>query len=162
MACEAFGAAGLHQYEISNFAREGHASRHNLKYWRRQPYVGFGLDAHSMLRTDGGAVRFANADDLDAYMAASSVRAVPEVDFVGREQAFEESLFLGLRLNEGVCLNELRGRFGEAMMRSVMPALIECECAGLIGMKERRVRLTARGRMVSNEVFSRLLIEVAA
>ena len=67
-ACDTFGAAGLHQYEISNFAREGHASRHNLKYWRRQPYVGFGLDAHSMLRTEAGAVRFANTSDLDAYL----------------------------------------------------------------------------------------------
>ena len=163
-ACEAFDAAGIRQYEISNFAREGYSSRHNLKYWRRQPYIGFGLDAHSMLPTENGAIRFANTDDLDAYIGGPFAPNVvlPEVEIISTEQAFEESLFLGLRLNEGVCLNELRGRFGEAMMRSVMPALIECECAGLIGMKERRVRLTARGRMVSNEVFSRLLIEVAA
>src|ERR1017187_1674012 len=50
-ACEWLEAAGVKQYEISNFAREGHASRHNMKYWRREPYVGYGLDAHSMLRT---------------------------------------------------------------------------------------------------------------
>ena len=162
MACEAFGAAGLHQYEISNFAREGHASRHNLKYWRRQPYVGFGLDAHSMLRTDGGAVRFANADDLDAYMAASSGRAVPEVDFVGREQAFEESLFLGLRLNAGVNLGVLRGEFGAAMVQQAMPALWEVRDAGLLEWEADWIRLTARGRLVSNEVFSRLLIGAAA
>jgi oxygen-independent coproporphyrinogen-3 oxidase len=162
MACEAFGAAGLHQYEISNFAREGHASRHNLKYWRRQPYVGFGLDAHSMLRMDGGAVRFANADDLDAYMAASSGRAVPEVDFVGREQAFEESLFLGLRLNAGVNLGVLRGEFGAAMVQQAMPALWEVRDAGLLEWEADWIRLTARGRLVSNEVFSRLLIGAAA
>ncbi len=64
------GGHGLAQYEISNFARTGSESRHNLKYWRRQPYLGFGLDAHSMLRTRAGAaVRFAVTDDLDAYLS---------------------------------------------------------------------------------------------
>ena len=58
----------MRQYEISNFAREGSASRHNLKYWRREPYVGFGLDAHSMLRNGAGGVRWANGDDLDEYL----------------------------------------------------------------------------------------------
>jgi oxygen-independent coproporphyrinogen III oxidase len=158
MACEAFGAAGLHQYEISNFAREGHASRHNLKYWRRQPYVGFGLDAHSMLRTEAGAVRFANADDLDAYTCGT----VLEADLVGREEAFEESLFLGLRLNAGVNLGGLRGEFGAAMVLDAMPALLEVQDAGLLELEADWIRLTARGRLVSNEVFSRLLIGAAA
>jgi len=71
-ACAAFDAAGLQQYEISNFAREGHRSRHNLKYWLRQPYLGIGLDAHSMLMTDTGALRFANTSDLDEYLAAAA------------------------------------------------------------------------------------------
>ena len=70
---------GLAQYEISNFARAGSESRHNLKYWRRQPYLGFGLDAHSMLNTRaGGALRFAATDDLDAYLAGTGApRARP-------------------------------------------------------------------------------------
>ena len=59
-ACEWLAMPGVRQYEISNFAREGHASRHNMKYWRREPYVGFGLDAHSMLRSGDDALRFAN------------------------------------------------------------------------------------------------------
>lgn len=169
-ACEAFAAAGLQQYEISNFAREGHRSRHNLKYWRREPYAGFGLDAHSMLRTDGGAVRFANGDDLDGYFeggetgSAALKRFGPaalEVEVVGSEQAFEESLFLGLRLNEGVELDALRGRFGEAMMGAVMPALLEVREAGLLEMENGWARLTGRGRMASNEVFSRLLVASA-
>ncbi|HEU5340944.1 radical SAM family heme chaperone HemW [Edaphobacter sp.] len=162
-ACGVFEPAGMDQYEISNFAHEGHCSRHNLKYWRRQPYIGFGLDAHSMLPTEAEAVRFANTDDLDAYIGGPFAprAAVPEVEVISTEQAFEESLFLGLRLNEGVKLDGLRSQFGEAMVRSVMPALLECEGAGLIEMKGRRVRLTARGRIVSNEVFSRLLVEVA-
>ena len=72
MACEQFDAVGLRQYEISNFARQGHASRHNLKYWQRQPYIGFGLDAHSMLLTDAGAVRFANTSDMDVYLGRTA------------------------------------------------------------------------------------------
>jgi oxygen-independent coproporphyrinogen-3 oxidase len=67
-ACAAFEDAGVHQYEISNFARPGYRSRHNLKYWERQPYLGFGLDAHSMLKAGDGAVRFANTRDLDEYL----------------------------------------------------------------------------------------------
>jgi oxygen-independent coproporphyrinogen-3 oxidase len=169
-ACDAFGAEGLQQYEISNFAREGHRSRHNLKYWRRQPYVGFGLDAHSMLRAGEGAVRFANTDDLDAYLGNAGAdatdlkmfaQAAPEVDVIGVAQAFEEALFLGLRLNEGVDLDVLRGEFGKAMVMDAMPALGEVRDAGLLEMEAGWVRLTMRGRMVSNEVFSRLLFVTA-
>lgn len=170
LACDVLGTNGVAQYEISNFARAGHQSRHNLKYWQRQPYLGFGLDAHSMLLTEGGATRFANTSDLDVYSgeaAASSALslrlydtavAVPEVDSIGETQAFEESLFLGLRLNAGVSLQELRSQFGEAMLHEALPALYEVRDAGLLEMTADRLRLTDRGRMVSNEVFSRLLL----
>jgi oxygen-independent coproporphyrinogen-3 oxidase len=173
-ACDALGAAGVHQYEISNFAKLGHRSRHNLKYWQRDPYVGFGLDAHSMLRTGGGAVRFANTSDLDQYLGEAAVAtpfqllesppqtAASEVDTVGRDEAFEESLFLGLRLNEGVDLNRLREEFGEAMFQGAMPSLLEVQEAGLLDLSADRIRLTPQGRLVSNEVFSRLLIPTAA
>jgi oxygen-independent coproporphyrinogen-3 oxidase len=173
-ACALLDAAGVHQYEISNFARTGHRSRHNLKYWERLPYVGFGLDAHSMLHAGEGAVRFANTSDLDQYlgnaaeitpfrMMESVERAVaPEVDVVGRDAAFEESLFLGLRLVEGVDLNKLRSQFGEVMLQDAMPALLEVRDAGLLELSVDRMRLTPQGRLVSNEVFSRLLVTAAA
>lgn len=170
MACEQLDAAGLGQYEISNFALQGYASRHNLKYWQRLPYVGFGLDAHSMLLTDIGAVRFANTSDMDAYIdrPESAFRQVsqrvaePDFDVINLERAFEEALFLGLRLNEGVDLRLLRGQFGEAMVQDALPALFEVREAGLLEMESDRIRLTARGRMISNEVFSRLLVPSAA
>jgi oxygen-independent coproporphyrinogen III oxidase len=173
-ACAALDAAGVHQYEISNFARDGHRSRHNLKYWQRQPYIGFGLDAHSMLLTDSGAARFANTSDLDEYLGDAPeetpfrlLESAPnatadEVDLIGRDEAFEESLFLGLRLNEGVDLNHLQGQFGDAMLRDAMPALLEVRDAGLLELADERIRLTPQGRLVSNEVFSRLLIPSAA
>lgn len=161
-ACEAFEAAGMYQYEISNFARNRHRSRHNLKYWQRKPYIGFGLDAHSMLPTETGAVRFANTDDMDAYAVGPFVprAAVSEVEVIGPKEAFEESLFLGLRLNEGVSLDLLRRRFGEAMLRRVGDGLLECSEAGLVEVQHEWARLTARGRMLSNEVFGRLLLDV--
>ena len=170
LACHVLHTDGLAQYEISNFARAGHQSRHNLKYWHRQPYLGFGLDAHSMLLIDGGAVRFANTSDLDAYSGDSSNPSTPdlkifeapppapEVEAIAAPAAFEESLFLGLRLNAGVSLHELRSQFGEAMLRDTLPAMQEVRDAGLLELDENRIRLTDRGRMVSNEVFSRLLL----
>jgi oxygen-independent coproporphyrinogen-3 oxidase len=173
LACAAFRAAGVEQYEISNFARPGHRSRHNLKYWKRQPYMGFGLDAHSMLRTNSGAVRFANTSDLDEYLGnaaptpfrmleSASNTTPPDFDTIERDEAFEESLFLGLRLNEGVDLNQLRNQFGDDLLNDAMPALREVRDAGLLELNSDTMRLTARGRVISNEVFSRLLTSAAA
>jgi oxygen-independent coproporphyrinogen-3 oxidase len=164
-ACEWLEAGGVRQYEISNFAREGKKSRHNVKYWRREPYVGFGLDAHSMLRTSEGAVRWANTSDLDGYLADGpddfGLRApvvAPEVEVVDTVRVFEEAMFLGLRLNEGVDMDVLRAEFGEGLMRDAVAAMDDVEEAGLVERERSWVRLTARGRMASNEVFSRLLV----
>jgi oxygen-independent coproporphyrinogen III oxidase len=173
-ACTALDAAGVYQYEISNFARDGHRSRHNLKYWQRQPYIGFGLDAHSMLLTGSGAARFANTSNLDEYLGdvaeespfrlleSAPKATASEVDRIGRDEAFEESLFLGLRLNKGVDLNHLCSQFGDSMLSDAMPALLEVCDAGLLELTDERIRLTPQGRLVSNEVFSRLLIPSAA
>jgi oxygen-independent coproporphyrinogen-3 oxidase len=169
-ACAVLNAGGVRQYEISNFAREGHTSRHNLKYWKRLPYLGFGLDAHSMLPACDGAVRFQNVDDLDVYMESSSgdltvlpkAAIRPEAEFVGREAAFEESLFLGLRLVEGIDLKDLCREFGRERVASVMQGMEESREAGLIEMHGDRIFLTDRGRMASNEVFSRLLVPSSA
>lgn len=170
VGCEMLGEGGVLQYEISNFARAGYESRHNTKYWRRQPYIGFGLDAHSMLPADAYAVRFQNADDLDVYMSGDKQAPLKmlrqdrcaEVRRVGREEAFEESLFLGLRMNAGVDLQVLRDAFGESMVESVIPAVHEAREAGFVVLDGDRLRLTLRGRMASNEVFSRLLVTRAA
>ncbi len=167
IGCEILNGDGMRQYEISNFAREGYASRHNMKYWRRLPYLGFGLDAHSMLPAGEDAVRFQNVDDLDVYMgdAAQGPLAIfadkekrPEPEWVGREAAFEESLFLGLRLIEGVDLGSLREKFGQAMVAGAMPGLSDAREAGFLAGHGDRIWLTARGRLASNEVFSRLLV----
>lgn len=163
VACAALEAGGVSQYEISNFARAGHASRHNVKYWRREAYLGFGLDAHSMLQTATGAVRFANGSELDAYMAAGGpfrmLGGQEEVaDFVTRHAAFEEALFLGLRMNDGVRLEDLRVGFGAGLVEAVGASVEELCGAGLMQVEGGVMQLTGRGRMASNEVFSRLLV----
>src|SRR6202008_4401186 len=103
MACERLNAAGVTQYEISNFARAGCESRHNLKYWTRQPYLGFGVDAHSMLKANSAeleAVRFSTSDGLEEYLAKATLNRTS----VSQQEALEESFFLGLRLTSGVNL----------------------------------------------------------
>jgi oxygen-independent coproporphyrinogen-3 oxidase len=156
-ACDLLAAHGVMQYEISNFAQAGFQSRHNRKYWQRDPYLGFGLDAHSMLYLhDGGAVRFANSADMEAYLADGEAK-LPEVELVDTDAAFEESLFVGLRMVEGVALDALEQEFGRARMVAVRPAMMELADAGLLVLNGSRAALTPHGRIVSNEVFGRLL-----
>ena len=151
-ACEWLDAGGVRQYEISNFARAGGASRHNRKYWERADYLGFGLDAHSMLRDGAGGVRWAYGRELDGWAERSAER-------VDVDAAFEESLFLGLRLVEGVSLKALRGEFGGERLTEMLEGVGEMVDAGLCGVSAERLWLTGPGRMASNEVFGRLLLE---
>src|SRR6202034_4518716 len=105
------GQNGLRQYEISNFARSGRQSCHNLKYWRRQPYLGFGLDAHSMLRTpEGSALRFSNTAVLPEYLRGQE--GAEEVRRLSPAEELEEAWFLGLRLKQGVAWHDLAAEFG--------------------------------------------------
>jgi len=156
-ACERLSAAGIEQYEISNFARAGFESKHNLKYWTRQPYLGFGVDAHSMLPAGNGqaeSVRLATTDDYDRFFVAADCKASP----VSAEQALEEAFFLGLRLNRGVDLVHLRqefgtdaGKFDARVARHVALGMLDDSCGSL--------RLTPRGRLLSNEVFGSFIGE---
>ncbi|SPE45078.1 Putative oxygen-independent coproporphyrinogen III oxidase (fragment) [Candidatus Sulfotelmatobacter sp. SbA7] len=179
------------QYEISNFARaasptQNNESRHNLKYWTRQPYLGFGVDAHSFLAVDPlQAIRFATPDSLDAYMN----RAPHTVTPVSAQAAIEECFFLGLRLNRGIDLAEIGFWEGHDFSRATNTAgktaalaaeagrvrqeefgpsdVVVWESAirqslhdGLLEQQGTTLRLTARGRLLSNEVFARFLTDV--
>lgn len=154
-ACQRLEEAGIRQYEISNFAREGRESRHNLKYWRRHPYMGFGVDAHSMLRADTEveAVRFATSDSLEDYIAANPLTRTA----VSREAALEESFFLGLRLNEGVDLRQVARQFGENDLQIFPEVVADLVNDGLLQRQAEVIRLTPRGRLLSNEVFGRFI-----
>jgi len=156
MGCEALEAAGVAQYEISNFARHGLESSHNLKYWTRQPYLGFGVDAHSMLKSVGRepeALRFSTSDSLDQYTGGTSLHK----SIVTQANALEENFFLGLRLNRGVDLREIADKFGCDAVAQVYPIIKQLESDGLVDASGNVVRLTPRGRLLSNEVFQRFL-----
>ena len=155
-ACEKLEAAGVPQYEISNFAREGFQSRHNLKYWTRQPYLGFGVDAHSMLPSASGneeGVRFATSESLEKYVAGAPLQRT----VVSQATAMEESFFLGLRLNEGVDLREIARSFGQPAVEQCEPRVSELIDQRLLERAGNRLRLTPRGRLLSNEVFQAFL-----
>ncbi len=180
-ACERLERGGVEQYEISNFARPvTHGiglwdSRHNLKYWTRQPYLGFGLDAHSMLPADHAlqaegvqTVRFATPDSLEGYSArvndldpvtARAQQLRSSRTLVDAQAALEESFFLGLRMNRGVSIRLLGEQFGDEAVDCCQPAINELAAGGLLQVEDEVLRLTARGRLLSNEVFARFLQE---
>lgn len=159
MACARLQAAGIAQYEISNFARAGFQSQHNLKYWTRQPYLGFGVDAHSMLpasarlRSEGvDTLRFNTTDSFDTFFSSAELNAAP----VSTAQAVEESFFLGLRLNDGINFERLRAEFGRRVEEH-SATIGEMIVDGLMLRQGDNLRLTSRGRLVSNEVFEKFV-----
>jgi oxygen-independent coproporphyrinogen-3 oxidase len=213
VACERLNATGIKQYEISNFARPGFESKHNLKYWTRQPYLGFGVDAHSMLLSDSAqqrldsarrdsetmcevteslthfreghdskscrtsaklmdgtaesralpmratnrsapnAIRFCNADGLESYLAGWTVQQTA----VSWNSALQETCFLGLRLTEGLNLRSVVAQFGEDARAVLDPTIAECIELGLMEQERDFVRLTTKGRLLSNEVFEKFI-----
>ena len=157
MAIERLGAAGLNQYEISNLCRPGFASRHNLRYWQRRPYLGLGLDASSMLRAaswGGDVLRATTTDDLGAYLAGSQPA---ETTWLSPRRQHEEAWFLGLRLNEGVEIAGLEREFGPAMTGPALETVARLVKAGLLTSDGQTARLTARGQLLSNDVFQEFL-----
>jgi oxygen-independent coproporphyrinogen III oxidase len=179
-ACELLASSGIMQYEISNFSRTGFESRHNLKYWTRQPYLGFGVDAHSMVL--GGAalqgcgnfqteepgfsprgkelegdeiegVRFSTVDSLEKYLAGEPT----QTNLITRTTALEENFFLGLRLTRGVDLRQLAATFGDQAVETFRDSITEFVENSLLSRDGHCIRLTSRGRLLSNEVFQRFI-----
>jgi oxygen-independent coproporphyrinogen-3 oxidase len=147
--------ADLPLYEISNFARTGCRSRHNLKYWTDAPYAGFGVGAHGYVRGE----RRSNRRDLDGYLADvfGSESPVDWREPYERNRRIEESLFLGLRVVDGVDLTELGARYGVDLDARYAAVWERASAAGLIDRNDARVRLTPNGRLRSNELFAELI-----
>ncbi len=162
--------AGFRQYEISNFARPGFESRHNLRYWQRRPYLGVGLDASSMLRSDPTlaartrtaqgcgthdlVLRATTTDDLNNYLAVSGFG---ESEWLERGRQHEEAWFLGLRMNAGVDVDALDREFGRELVAPALQKVKRLVEDGLLAFDGERVRLTPRGRLISNDVFQEFL-----
>lgn len=145
--CDAIEAAGFSQYEISNFARDGGISRHNLKYWRLAPYLGLGPSAHSFL----GGRRFFFPREFDAFCAAENPLSLAVDDGPGGDGT--ERVMLGLRLSEGVDLSKESAAFAAGVLRRAKGL----EAAGLVRREGERISLTREGFLVSNAVIARLL-----
>jgi oxygen-independent coproporphyrinogen-3 oxidase len=130
-----------------------------LKYWTRQPYLGFGVDAHSMLPCCDGtveAVRFSTPDTLEEYLATAPLRRT----VVDRRAALEESFFLGLRLLEGVDLAPIEGHLAPELprrMAQLRERIAHLESLGFLEREGTRIRLVPDRLTVSNEVFIQLL-----
>jgi len=144
-------AAGYEHYEISNWGLPGFESRHNLKYWRREPYFGFGAGAHSF----NGSQRWANAHDPASYadFVLQGHFPVEQLESVTSAQALEEELFLGLRQLAGIDLGSVEAKYG-ARLR---PRVQDLVAQGLVELNGSLLRLSPDRLTVSNEVFVHLL-----
>jgi oxygen-independent coproporphyrinogen-3 oxidase len=166
-AIDALRSVGLAQYEISNFARPGFESCHNLRYWQRRPYLGLGLDSSSMLRqsasssetgNSGFALRFTTASDLNAYLSGSEL---PETSWLSPDRQLEEAWFLGLRMNSGVSVPALHREFGNFQVAHSLETASQLAARHLLISDNQTVRLTPQGRLLSNDVFQEFLAPVS-
>jgi oxygen-independent coproporphyrinogen-3 oxidase len=151
LACAQLKHAGFEQYEISNFAKPGFKSRHNRKYWRREPYLGFGAGAHSF----SGTQRWANAHDAAAYVQTVAAGRIPleQLETISAGQALDEELFLGLRQLEGIDVARLERAYGT----SLESRFARLHTAGLVERCGPVVRLVPARLSISNEAFVELM-----
>jgi len=144
---ERLAAAGLQQYEISNFARPGEESRHNLRYWQRDEYLGLGLGAHSFV----GAQRYANTRDIRKYIElAPDARDFEET--LGEDEVRRETIFLQLRQTRGMCYEDLVALCGQEGIEWLERGLQ----GGWLQQRDGRVAFTATGFLQSNDFMSQL------
>jgi len=146
-ACEKLQKHGFRQYEISNFARPGFESRHNLKYWRTQEYLGVGASAHSFIDKR----RFYYEPDTGGFITGDE--PVPDGEYGG----FEEFFMLGLRLNEGVDLSECGDMLDDEGKQAILKKAAPMQKAGLLQLTGDTIRLTPRGFLVSNRIIGELI-----
>jgi oxygen-independent coproporphyrinogen-3 oxidase len=151
LAQEKLRAAGYHHYEISNWAKPGFESRHNLKYWRREAYLGFGAGAHSF----SGTERWANAHDAAEYVKEIENGRLPmeKHEKLTAESALEEELFLGLRQLDGIDLAQIEREYGVSLAGRFDPLA----SAGVVERDGGVVRLAPGRLSISNEVFVELM-----
>ena len=149
MMLDKLAAAGYEQYEISNFARPGFKSRHNTKYWRLDPVFGFGVSAHSF----DGRERYANERDTVKYVELIENNISAEVI---REEIDlkSEFIFLGLRLENGIDLADYKLQFKNDLLEKFSGELANLTETGLVEINDDQLRLTRKGKLFSNEVFS--------
>ena len=152
---EVLAGFGYQQYEISNYAKEGYECKHNIGYWKRIDYLGFGAGASSLFNN----VRYNNVKDLEIYQENSSdlpkIRC--DVEFLDEKAGMEEFIFLGLRMMQGINDTEFKDEFGVSLRAVYGDEIDKLVEQGLLDFDEHDLRLTRQGISVSNHVFVELL-----
>ena len=143
--------AGYRHYEISNYAKEKYPSRHNLKYWHNEEYIGFGISAHSYF----GGKRFYNTSDFDEYFTLDSAKYRKDESDSGIDP-FEYAM-LGLRLDDGFSLSDYEEKFGKSFLEGNEEKIERFQKLGFLKIDGERISLTPEGFYVSNSILSDLL-----
>lgn len=146
-------AHGYERYEISNYARRGYACRHNIGYWRRENYLGFGLGSASLLENE----RFHNTTDLTDYLGGDYLAY--EQEKLDKKSQMEEFMFLGLRVTDGISTECFRQTFGLTVELVYGPVLEQQIADQLLRKEDGRIFLTERGLDVSNYVMAQFLLD---
>ncbi|MGE7215935.1 radical SAM family heme chaperone HemW [Priestia koreensis] len=152
---ETLAKSNFHQYEISNFAKPGYESRHNLTYWDNEEYYGIGAGAHGYV----GGVRRSNVAPIKRYMDLVGETGFAYLDqhVVTKGEQLEEEMFLGLRKTKGVSKERFEEKFGQSIQSVFGDAIAEQVKLGLLTDEDDYVRLTTKGRFLGNEVFQAFL-----
>jgi oxygen-independent coproporphyrinogen-3 oxidase len=143
---------GYERYEISNYAKKGFECRHNIGYWERKNYVGFGIGAASLVEN----VRFRNEDSLNRYIH-NPCESVTDVEVLSVEEQMAEMMFLGLRMEKGVSFQRFQEVFGVGLMKVYGKVIEKHVQEGLLQIKKDQVFLTLKGMDVSNYVMADFL-----
>lgn len=150
LCCDILSKNGYLQYEISNFAISGKESRHNLKYWRADDYIGFGVAAHSRFEGE----RFGNSRNIKAFIAGEDI--VCERQRISDEAFLNEYVMLGLRLTEGIDKNEFFALTGQEFTQ-YYPTVENYVKGGFMVESEKKIAFTTKGFLVSNVILSQML-----
>lgn len=155
---ELMAASGLHQYEISNFARPGFESIHNLTYWNNEEYYGFGAGAHGYVK----GIRYANYGPLKKYMEPLEKGELPRISsqHTTKREQMEEEMFLGLRKMAGVSIADFKKKYNENPLSLFEGAISNMTKRNLLEVTDESIRLTHEGKFLGNEVFQSFLIEL--
>ena len=149
---------GYERYEISNYAKDGFACRHNIGYWERKEYIGVGIGAASFL----GKERFSNIRKIDQYLAYAKERSfekmVSEREILDMSQEMEEFMFLGLRMMDGISRERFAQTFGTQIEAVYQEVLLHLTEEGLLEKRAGRIYLTERGQDVSNYALAQFLL----
>lgn len=150
--------SGYEHYEIANFCQPGHRSQHNSGYWQRDGYLGIGPGAHSFLQ-QGWGLRWSNHTDYATWAAAIGTGPGAQIGRheLAADEALSESLFLGLRMADGVSFQPLDEQFGENLEQRFSAEIRQLQQAGLVSYADGRLRLTSRGMLLSNQVFVKFI-----